>query len=84
MLKMRQTLEPKLRRRVALKGEGNLISRTKQFLLECWSELKLSQKPKKQEVVNYSIAVLVVILALAAYMAVLDFVFARIFELFHR
>ncbi|MCS7264345.1 MAG: preprotein translocase subunit SecE [Armatimonadetes bacterium] len=81
---MRQTLEPKLRRRVILSGQGNLFARIKQFLLECWSELKLAQKPMKQEVASYSMAVLVVILALAIYMAILDIIFARIFAFFTR
>lgn len=83
MLKTRQTFEPRLRRHVTLRGEGNLIARAKQFLMECWTELKLAQKPTKQEVVSYSMAVLAVILALAAYMAILDFIFAKIFALFH-
>lgn len=83
MLKIRQTLEPRLRRRAVLSGEGNFVARIKKFLLECWAELKLTQRPTKQEVISYSMAVLVVILALAAYMAILDFIFARIFAIFH-
>ncbi len=83
MLKMRQTLEPRLRKRVTFRGEGSLFARVRQFLLECWSELKLTQRPTKQEVISYSMAVLVVILALAAYMAILDIILARIFALFH-
>lgn len=83
MLKMKQTLEPKLRKRLILRGEGNLFVRIKKFLLECWAELKLAQRPMKQEVMSYSVAVLVVILALAVYMAILDFLFARIFALFY-
>ncbi|MCS7191667.1 MAG: preprotein translocase subunit SecE [Armatimonadetes bacterium] len=80
---MKQTLEPKLRKRLILRGEGNLFVRIKKFLLECWAELKLAQRPMKQEVMSYSVAVLVVILSLAVYMAILDFLFARIFALFY-
>ncbi len=83
LLRTKQTLpETRLRRRVILSGEGNLIARIRQFLMECWSELKLTQRPTKQEVISYSMAVLLVILASAAYLAVLDFIFARIFALF--
>jgi preprotein translocase SecE subunit len=85
LLRMKSTLpEASFRRRFALKGEGNLIGRIRQFLKECWSELKLTQRPKKQEVISYSMAVLFVILAAATYLAVLDFVFARIFAFFQR
>jgi preprotein translocase SecE subunit len=85
LLRMKSTLpETSVRRRLVLKGEGNLIARVRQFLKECWSELKLTQRPTKQEVISYSMAVLFVILAAAAYLAVLDFVFARIFALFQR
>ncbi len=76
--------EARIRRRAILSGEGNLFARIRQFLMECWSELKLTQRPTKQEVISYSMAVLVVILASAAYLAVLDFIFARIFALFSR
>jgi len=85
LLRMKSTLpETSVRRRLVLKGGGNLIARVRQFLKECWSELKLTQRPTKQEVISYSMAVLFVILAAAAYLAVLDFVFARIFALFQR
>ncbi len=85
LLRMKSTLpETSVRRRVILRGEGNLFSRIKQFLMECWAELKLTQRPTKQEVTSYSMAVLFVILASAAYLAILDFIFARLFALFHR
>lgn len=74
--------ESRLRRRVILSGEGNMVARIRQFLIECWAELKLTQRPTKQEVVSYSMAVLLVILASAVYLAVLDFIFAKIFSLF--
>ncbi|MCX7642397.1 MAG: preprotein translocase subunit SecE [Armatimonadetes bacterium] len=83
MLRTKPTLpETKARRRAILSGEGNLVARIRQFLMECWAELKLTQRPTKQEVVSYSMAVLVIILAAAAYLAVLDFIFARIFAVF--
>lgn len=74
--------ESRLRRRAILSGEGNWVTRIRQFLSECWAELKLTQRPTKQEVVSYSTAVLFVILASAVYLAVLDFIFAKIFALF--
>ncbi len=80
---MKPTLpEAKPRRRAILSGEGNLFTRIRQFLTECWAELKLVQRPTKQEVISYSMAVLIVILASAAYLAVLDLILARIFALF--
>ncbi|MCS7186034.1 MAG: preprotein translocase subunit SecE [Armatimonadetes bacterium] len=83
MLRTKPTLpEAKVRRRAILSGEGSLVARIRQFLMECWAELKLTQRPTKQEVISYSMAVLVVILVSAAYLAVLDFVFARIFAIF--
>ncbi|MGQ9519559.1 MAG: preprotein translocase subunit SecE [Candidatus Fervidibacter sp.] len=68
-----------VRRRITVKGEGIRIV---QFLKDCWSELKLTQRPTNQEVTSYSLAVLIVILASATYLAILDFIFARIFALF--
>lgn len=62
-----------------MKGEGIRII---QFLKDCWSELKLTQRPTNQEVISYSLAVLIVILASAAYLAILDLIFARVFSLF--
>ncbi|MFN4179447.1 MAG: preprotein translocase subunit SecE [Armatimonadota bacterium] len=83
MLRTKPTLpEARIRRRTILSGEGNLFTRIRQFLAECWAELKLTQRPTKQEVISYSMAVLVVILAAAAYLAVLDLILARIFALF--
>lgn len=84
MLRMKSTLPETTVRRLTLRGEGNLVSRIRQFLMDCWAELKLTQRPTKQEVFSYSMAVLFVILASAAYLATLDFIFARIFALFHR
>ena len=82
---MKSTLpETTVRRRLTLRGDGNLFSRIRQFLMDCWAELKLTQRPTKQEVLSYSMAVLFVILASAAYLASLDFIFARIFSLFYR
>ncbi len=76
--------ETLVRRRVILQGEGNIAARIRQFLQECWAELKLAQRPTKQEVISYSMAVLVVILASAAYLAILDYLFAKLFALFTR
>ncbi len=84
LLRMRSTPEVVPRRRAILSGEGNLLQRIRRFLSECWTEFRLAQRPTKQEVTSYSMAVLVVILALAAYMAVLDLLFARIFSLLTR
>ncbi|MER3502056.1 MAG: preprotein translocase subunit SecE [Candidatus Fervidibacterota bacterium] len=76
--------ETLVRRRVILQGEGNIVARIRQFLQECWAELKVAQRPTKQEVISYSMAVLVVILASAAYLAILDYLFAKLFALFTR
>ncbi len=72
------------RRRVILTGEGNLFQRIRRFLAESWAEFRLAQRPTKQEVISYSMAVLMVILASALYLAILDFVFGRILLLLSR
>lgn len=78
MKSVQQAME---RRRVILSGEGNLIARIRQFLLECWAELKLAQHPTREEVISYSMAVLFVVVASAAYLALLDVLLAKIFAL---
>lgn len=78
---MKDAQQTKERRRVILSGEGNLLTRIRRFLLECWAEFKHVQRPTRQEVGSYSMAVLFVVVVSASYLALLDVLLAKIFEL---
>lgn len=84
LLRMRTAQQTLERRRVILPREGNLFERLRQFLQECWAELKLAQRPTRKEVVSYSLAVLTVVVASALYLATLDVLLARLLAWFHR
>ncbi|MCS7225001.1 MAG: preprotein translocase subunit SecE [Armatimonadetes bacterium] len=82
MLRIRSVQQALEKRRVALSSGGGPIERARTFLSECWSELKMVQKPTWDELKSHSLAVLLVVVLSASYLAVLDYVLGFIFRLF--
>lgn len=71
------------RRRPILPSEGTLPQRVRQFLLECWEEVKRAQRPTREEVIRDSMAVLLVVVAAALYLAALDVLLAKLLTFLH-
>jgi preprotein translocase subunit SecE len=55
---------------------GESISRARQFLEECWAELKKVTWPTRTETRGATIAVTIAVLIAAAYLWAVDFVFS--------
>jgi len=55
----------------------------RQFLLECWEEVKRAQRPTREEVIRDSMAVLLVVIAAALYLAGLDVLLAKLLAFLH-
>lgn len=71
------------RRRPILPSEGTPIQRVRQFLLECWEEVKRAQRPTREEVIRDSMAVLLVVVAVSLYLATLDIILAKLLAFLH-
>ncbi|MFA0737111.1 MAG: hypothetical protein LKKZDAJK_000190 [Candidatus Fervidibacter sp.] len=71
------------RRRPILPSEGTLLQRVRQFLVECWEEVKRAQRPTREEVIRDSMAVLVVVVAAALYLVALDVLLAKLLAFLH-
>ncbi len=71
------------RRRPILPGDGTTIQRVRQFLLECWEEVKRAQRPNREEVLRDSMAVLLVVVAVSLYLATLDVLLAKLLAFLH-
>ena len=59
---------------------GESISRSRQFLEECWAELKKVAWPTRVETRGATIAVTVGVLIVATYLWAVDFVFSSIIQ----
>ncbi|HEX2998680.1 MAG TPA: preprotein translocase subunit SecE [Armatimonadota bacterium] len=55
----------------------NVVGNTSRFLQEVWSELKKVQWPNREELKGFTIMVIVAIVAVGAYIGLLDVIFAR-------
>ncbi|NLC55734.1 MAG: preprotein translocase subunit SecE [Armatimonadetes bacterium] len=56
----------------------NVVGNTGRYLSEVWSELKKVQWPSREELYAFTVMVIVAIVAVGAYIGVLDAVLSRI------
>ncbi|MCB9029795.1 MAG: preprotein translocase subunit SecE [Deltaproteobacteria bacterium] len=64
----------------AKQSEGNLISQGVSFTKESWTELKKVSYPTKQETIQATFVVIVMMLLIAAYLGLLDLVFNELMQ----
>ncbi len=69
------------KRRIAIERGAGPIERARNFLSDCWSELKKVEKPTWTELKQHSLAVLIVVVVSAGYLAILDYLIGLIFRL---
>jgi len=60
------------------------LFQAKQFLLEVWAELHKVQWPSWNEARSFTLVVLTAVIAVAAYIGVLDWIFTRVFQFLYR
>lgn len=56
------------------------VQRAREFFEECWSELKKVNWPSRKETQAATIAVIVGVVVVSAYLGVIDFVLARLVQ----
>jgi preprotein translocase subunit SecE len=59
---------------------GQTINRSRQFLDECWAELKKVTWPTRTETRGATIAVTIGVLIVASYLWAVDFVFSSLIQ----
>lgn len=60
------------------------VLQAKQFLLEVWAELHKVQWPSWNEARSFTVVVLTAVMAVAAYIGILDWIFTRVFQFLYR
>ena len=60
------------------KAMTNLLEKIKIFFKESWTETKKIDWPTKRETINYTLIVIGISLSVAAFLAILDFIFTKL------